>query len=62
MGDEDLYVGDVRNYYNTQSIILSANEQPSLKACSSSFLMVKLNVENAELELLEEERVDYDTM
>lgn len=37
MGDEDLYVGDVRNYYNTQSIILSSNEQPSLKACSSSF-------------------------
>lgn len=37
MGDEDLYVGDVRNYYNTQSIILSANEQPSLKVCSSSF-------------------------
>lgn len=37
MGDEDLYVGDVRNYYNIQSIILSSNEQPSLKACSSSF-------------------------
>lgn len=37
MGDEDLYVGDVRNYYNTQSIILSANERPSLKVCSSSF-------------------------
>lgn len=37
MGDEDLYVGDVRNYYNTQNIILSSNEQPSLKACSSSF-------------------------
>lgn len=37
MGDEDLYVCDVRNYYNTQSIILSANEQLSLKACSSSF-------------------------
>lgn len=37
MDDEDLYVGDVRNYYNTQSIILSANERPSLKACSSSF-------------------------
>ena len=37
MGDEDLYVGDVRNYYNTQSIILNANERPSLKACSSSF-------------------------
>lgn len=37
MSDEDLYVSDVRNYYNTQSIILSANERPSLKACSSSF-------------------------
>ena len=37
MGDEDVYVGNVRNYYNTQSIILSANERPSLKACSSSF-------------------------
>lgn len=36
MGDEDLYVGDVRNYYNTQSIILSANEHPGL-ICSSSF-------------------------
>jgi hypothetical protein len=36
MGDEDLYVGNVRNYYNTQSIILSANERPNLKACSSS--------------------------
>ena len=37
MGDEDVYVGNVRNYYNTQSIILSANERPNLKACSSSF-------------------------
>lgn len=37
MDDEDLYVSNVRNYYNTQSIILSANERPSLKACSSSF-------------------------
>lgn len=37
MGDEDIYIGNVRNYYNTQSIIFSANEQPSLKACSSSF-------------------------
>ena len=37
MGDEDIYIGNVRNYYNTQSIILSANEQPSLKACNSSF-------------------------
>ena len=37
MGDEDVYVGNVRNYYNTQSIILSANERPGLKVCSSSF-------------------------
>ena len=37
MGDEDLYAGVARNYYNTQSIILSLNERPSLKACSSSF-------------------------
>lgn len=37
MGDEDLYVGNIRNYYNTQSIIVSANERPSLKACNSSF-------------------------
>ena len=37
MGDEDIYMGNARNYYNTQSIILSANERPSLKACSSSF-------------------------
>ena len=37
MGDEDLYVGNVRNYYNTRSIIFSANEIPGLKVCSSSF-------------------------
>lgn len=36
MGDEEVYIGNARNYYNTQSIILSANERPSLKACSSS--------------------------
>lgn len=35
MGDENLYVGDIRNYYNTRSIILSANEHPGL-ICSSS--------------------------
>lgn len=35
MGDEDLYVGDVRNYYNTQSIIVKADEHPGL-ICSSS--------------------------
>lgn len=37
MGDEDLYVGDVRNYYNIRSIIFSANEIPGLKVCSNSF-------------------------
>lgn len=37
MCDEDLYVGNARNYYNTQSITFSINERPSLKACSSSF-------------------------
>ena len=35
MGDEDLYVGDVRNYYNTQRIIVRADEHPCL-ICSSS--------------------------
>ena len=35
MGDEDLYVGDVRNYYNTQRIIVKADEHPGL-ICSSS--------------------------
>ena len=35
MGDEDLYVGNVRNYYNTQRIIVSADEHPGL-ICSSS--------------------------
>ena len=37
MGDEDLYVGDVRFYYNTRSIILSAYERPGLIVCSNSF-------------------------
>lgn len=35
MGDEDLYIGDVRNYYNTQHIIVKADEHPGL-ICSSS--------------------------
>lgn len=35
MGNEDLYVGDVRNYYNTQRIIVRAYEHPGL-ICSSS--------------------------
>ena len=30
MGNEDLYVGDVRNYYNTQRIIVKADEHPGL--------------------------------
>ena len=37
MDDEDIYIDNVRNYYNTQSIILNANERPSLKAYNSSF-------------------------
>lgn len=35
MGDEGMYIGNVRNYYNTQSIILSANDHSGL-ICSSS--------------------------
>lgn len=35
MGNEDLYVGDVRNYYNTQRIIVRADEHPGL-ICNSS--------------------------
>ena len=35
MGDEDIYIGNVRNYYNTQSIVLSANDHQGL-ICSSS--------------------------
>lgn len=38
MGDEDLYVGDVRNYYNTQRIIVRADEHPGL-ICSSSIIL-----------------------
>lgn len=38
MGDEDLYVGDVRNYYNTQHIIVKADEHPGLICISSSVL------------------------
>lgn len=37
MGDEDLYVGDVRNYYNLKHILSSTNNRPGLKVCSSSF-------------------------
>lgn len=35
MGDEDLYVGNVRNYYNTQRIIVKADEHPGLIYSSS---------------------------
>lgn len=37
MGDEDLYVGNVRNYYNKQRIIVKADEHPGLICSSSSF-------------------------
>lgn len=37
MGDEDLYTGDIRNYYNTPRIIISANEHPGLICSSGSF-------------------------
>ena len=37
MGDEDLYVGNVRNYYNTQRIIVKADEHPGLICSSSNF-------------------------
>lgn len=36
MGDEDLYAGDVRNYYNLKHILSSTNNRPGLKVCSSS--------------------------
>lgn len=36
MGDKDLYVGDVRNYYNLKHILSSTNNLPELKVCSSS--------------------------
>lgn len=35
MGDEDIYVGDVRNYYNLKHILSSTNNRPGLKVCSS---------------------------
>lgn len=35
MGNEDLYADDVRNYYNLKHI-LSTNNRPGLKVCSSS--------------------------
>lgn len=37
IGNEYLYVGDVRNYYNTQHIIVKADEHPGLICSSSSF-------------------------
>ena len=35
MGDEDIYMGNARNYYNTQRIIVKADEHLGL-ICSSS--------------------------
>lgn len=37
MGDEDLYAGDIRNYYNTLRTIISANDHPGLICSSGSF-------------------------
>lgn len=61
MGDEDLYNGYARKYYYTGHIMFPENGG-GMQCCMIVFLMVKLNVENVELELLKEERVDYDTM
>lgn len=36
MGNEDLYVGDIRNYYNLKHILSITNNRPGLKVCSSS--------------------------
>lgn len=38
MVDEDLYTGDIRNYYNTPRTIISANDHPGLICSSGSFL------------------------
>lgn len=35
MDDKNLYIDNVRNYYNTQRIIVKADEHPGL-ICSSS--------------------------
>lgn len=36
MGDEDLYVGNVRNYYNTSHIMFPENGG-GMKCCNDSF-------------------------
>ena len=36
MRNEDLYIGDIRNYYNLKHILSSTNNRPGLKVCSSS--------------------------
>ena len=45
-----------------KAFVVGTNERPSLKLVVVVFLMVKLNVEKVDVELLEEERVDHDTM
>lgn len=37
MCDEDLYTGDIRNYYNTPRTIISANDHPGLICSNGSF-------------------------
>lgn len=37
MGDEDLYTGDIRNYYYIPRTIISANDHPGLICSSGSF-------------------------
>ena len=37
MGDEDLYAGDVRNYYNTSHIMFPENGG-GMQCCNDSFL------------------------
>lgn len=61
MGDEDLYVGDVRNYYNTQRIIVKADEHPGL-ICSSSVPDGKTQRRERRAKTIRRRRVDYDTM
>lgn len=61
MGDKDLYADNVRTYYITSHILFPE----TVVVCNVVmivFLMVKLDVEKVDVELLEEERVDYDTM
>lgn len=37
MGDEDIYMGNVRNYYNTPRTIITPNDYPGLICGNGSF-------------------------